>query len=149
MRNGRCENSLCARGHRARHGRLSYFKGMHSSWIAFYEKQLIWREWALQNAPKPSELFPPAPPADKYVSRRYKSCDIFCFLLLREIYWHTHVFFNQSKWIWSFFNVDRLVNRRHFTIETFGEKFVQTGSVADLRRRPNLQQYRHRYTISI
>ena len=35
-----------------------------------------------------------------------------------------------------FFQVARVFNRRHFSIETLWAKFVQTGSVADLPRRP-------------
>ena len=56
---------------------------MYSSWIVFYEKHLICQVWALQNALKPSEWFVPAPSSDRYVTRRYKSCNMFinCYLV--------------------------------------------------------------------
>ena len=52
----------------------------------------------MQNALKPSEWFVPAPLSDRYVTRRYKSCNMFYYLLLSAKYWKKHVFLSIYRW---------------------------------------------------
>ena len=92
----------------------------------------------MQKALKPLEWFVPASQSDKYVTRRYYSCNKFYYLILVS-YRHMFFFINLSG-LYHFFQIAELFNSQHFTIETICAKFVQTESVAYLQQWPNPKQ---------